>query len=200
MRSLCVEAPVSKGEEGRGRLLGAGLLRKGLRIEREGDRLYIPVTAAEGLGLPALEREFEEGSPSVRSYRDLVEVPEGLGPLLPKAFDSIGDIVVLRLEDALRPHERASGGALLPPPPLGGAVAGRAAGPRGRGRRGPVRGRRPVRGPHRPHPPSESRARGRREPRRGRAPPGERAAGPRRPRRRPRGAGPGNPSPPPSRG
>jgi len=113
MRSLCVEAPVSKGEEVRRRLLEAGLLRKGLRIEREGDRLYIPVTAAEGLGLPALEREFEEGSPSVRSYRDLVEVPEGLGPLLPKAFDSIGDIVVLRLEDALRPHERAIGEAIL---------------------------------------------------------------------------------------
>src|SRR3989337_35425 len=84
MRSLCVEAPISKGEEVRRRLLEAGLLRKGLRIEREGDRLYIPVTA-----------------------------PEGLGPLLPKAFDSIGDIVVLRLEDALRPHERAIGEAIL---------------------------------------------------------------------------------------
>src|SRR3989337_1860924 len=100
MRSLCVEAPVSKGEEVRRRLLEAGLLRKGLRIEREGDRLYTPVTAAEGLGLPALEREFEEGSPSVRSYRDLVEVPERLGPLLPQALDSIGGILIPRLPGA----------------------------------------------------------------------------------------------------
>ena len=113
MRSLCVEVPVLKGEEVRRRLQGAGLLRTGLRIEREGDRLYIPVTSREGLGLPVVEREFAEESPHLRSYRDLVEVPEPLKPLLPKAFDSIGDIVVLRLEDALRPHERAIGEAIL---------------------------------------------------------------------------------------
>ncbi len=113
MRSLCVAIPLAKGEEVRRRLRETGLLRTGLRIVREGDRLYIPVTSTEGLGLPALEREFATDSPTMRSYRNLVEVPEPLRPLLPKAFDAIGDIVVLRLEEALRAHERAIGDAIL---------------------------------------------------------------------------------------
>src|SRR6267143_1087133 len=91
MRSLCVEVPLKKGEEVRRELQEAGLLRKELRIERE----------------------FRQGSPSVRSYRDLVEIPPRFRSLLPKAFDAIGDIIILRMPDELREFEREIGGAIL---------------------------------------------------------------------------------------
>lgn len=113
VQSGCVEVPVERGEAVRRQLHEMGLLRKELRIERRGDKLYIPVSATVGIGYRTFEREFQGEFTPVRSYRDLVQVPERLEPLLPKAFDSIGDIVVLRLEDELRPHERAIGEAIL---------------------------------------------------------------------------------------
>ncbi len=90
-----------------------GVLRKQLRIERAGDKLYIPVTATVGIGYRNLERDFQEGFTAVRSFRELVRVPPRLEPLLPKAFDAIGDIVVLRLPEELRAFERQIGDAVL---------------------------------------------------------------------------------------
>ncbi|OGS51161.1 MAG: hypothetical protein A3K65_05525, partial [Euryarchaeota archaeon RBG_16_68_12] len=100
-------------EEVRRRLKEAGLLRPHLRIVREADRLFLPVSSAEGLGFPAMEREFEEGFAPVRSYREIVEVPPRLESLLPKAFDVIGDIVVLRVPEELKGYEGAIGEAIL---------------------------------------------------------------------------------------
>ena len=113
MRSLCVDVHLRKGEEVRRQLQAAGLLRKELRIERVGDTLYIPVIEPPGPPHHTLEREFPEGFISVRSYRDLVEVPPRLAPLLPKAFDAIGDILVLRLPEELREFEGRIGEAML---------------------------------------------------------------------------------------
>ena len=101
------------GEEIRHQLQASGVLRKELRISRVGDILYIPVTAPPGLPYRILEREFQPGSPVIRNFRDLVVVPPHLEPLLPKAFDAIGDIVVVRLPDELREFERAVGEAMM---------------------------------------------------------------------------------------
>ena len=113
MRSLCVEVPKAKGEEVRRTLQEMGLLRKDLQIEREGDVLYIPVTATVGVGYRNLDREFPEGFTPVRSYRDLVSLPVRLAALLPKAFDTIGDIAILRLPEELRAFEGQIGEAIL---------------------------------------------------------------------------------------
>ena len=101
------------GEEIRRRLQASGVLRKELRISRAGDILYIPVTSPPGLPYRILEREFQPGFPVIRNFRDLVEVPTRLEPLLPKAFDAIGDIVVVRLPEELREFERAVGEAIM---------------------------------------------------------------------------------------
>src|SRR5213594_47207 len=101
------------GEEIRLRLQASGVLRKELRISRAGDILYIPVTAPPGLPYRILEREFQPGFPVIRNFRDLVEVPPNLRPLLPKAFDAIGDIVVVRLPEELNGLERQIGDAIL---------------------------------------------------------------------------------------
>src|SRR5437867_7243213 len=90
-----------------------GLRRTDLQIERPGATLRIPVPPNPAIGYPTIEREFPRGFALVRSYRELVTVPPRLEPLLPKAFDAIGDIVVLRLSDELRAFERAIGDAVL---------------------------------------------------------------------------------------
>src|SRR2546428_3882570 len=137
MRSLCVEVPLMKGEEVRRELQEAGLLRKELRIERAANVLYIPVNAPPGPHYRTLEREFRQGFPSARSYRDLVEIPPRFRSLLPKAFDAIGDIIILRMPDELREFEREIGGGVLRWGPQGGTAAGAAGGGGGTpGRRG----------------------------------------------------------------
>src|SRR5438094_689605 len=113
MRSLSLEVPAAKGEEVRRRLQELGRLRKDLRIRREGDRLYLPISAEVALGYPMVEREFPEGYVLVTSYRDLLALPPRLEPLLPRAFDAIGDIVVLRLPEELNGLERQIGDAIL---------------------------------------------------------------------------------------
>ena len=113
MQSLCVEVPLTNGEEARRELQEAGLLRRELRIERGANVLYIPVNAPPGPHYRTLEREFRQGFPSVRSYRDLVEVPPRVRSLLPKAFDAIGDIIILRMPDELQEFEGGIGGAIL---------------------------------------------------------------------------------------
>src|SRR3989449_3079599 len=113
MQSLCVEVPLANGEEARRELQEAGLLRKELRIERTANVLYIPVNAPPGPHYRTLEREYRQGFLSARSYRDLVEIPPRFRSLLPKAFDAIGDIVVVRLPDELREFERAVGEAMM---------------------------------------------------------------------------------------
>src|SRR3989442_9583510 len=124
MRSLCVEVPLTKGEEVRRELQEAGLLRKELRIERTANVLYIPVNAPPGPHSRPPEREFRQGFPSARSYRDLVEIPPRFRSLLPKAFDAIGDIIILRMPDELREFEREIGGAILRWNPKGRTLAG----------------------------------------------------------------------------
>ena len=113
MQSLCVEVPVARGEDVRRTLQEMGFLRKDLQIEREGDLLYIPITASVGIGYRNLGREFRQGFTPVQSYRGLVSVPSRLEPLLPKAFDSIGDIAILRLPEELLDYETRIGNAIL---------------------------------------------------------------------------------------
>lgn len=113
MRAWCVVTPVDRGEEVRKRLRDQGVLFKQLRIPREGDRLFLPTTRKVDVGLPTLEREFETAYAAVRSYKDLVRVPDRLRPLLPSAFDVIGDIAIMRIPDELVPYRERIGEAVL---------------------------------------------------------------------------------------
>ena len=113
MRAWCVVVPREKGEEVRRLLRDRGLLAKGLRITEEGGRLYVPTAGRVDLGIPVEEREFPEGFVPVRSYKDLVRVPDPLRPLLPTAFDVIGDIAVLKIPEGLSAHREEIGRAVL---------------------------------------------------------------------------------------
>src|SRR6266487_2638913 len=90
-----------------------GVLMQHLRIVQAGDRILLPTTERLEIGLPTEEREFESGFVAIRSYKDLVEVPDRLRASLPSSFDVIGDIAVMRIPEELRPDQEAIGGAIL---------------------------------------------------------------------------------------
>ncbi len=109
---LAVKVPKKEAEKTRRKLLELGVLAKGYSIKREGDFVLFPVTGPVG-GFEVVEAEFERTERRPRSYREVVEVPEGLRPLLPSSFDIIGDIAIIELPKELMEYGRAIGGAIL---------------------------------------------------------------------------------------
>lgn len=113
MRSLALVVPREEGESVRRRLLALGVLRTDLGIQEEGGALLLPVTEPVALGYPVREAELRAKEVPPRGFRELVDLPEEMRSLLPRAFDVVGDVLLLRLPEELRPHREAIGEALL---------------------------------------------------------------------------------------
>lgn len=117
-RSLALRVPTGQGEAARRRLLEAGALRSELRLGREPGFLLLPVRGREGLPSDlgdVIEAEFDPfavpGAP--RRYQDLVEVSPELRETLPRSFDVVGDIVLVRIPPESESLAVAVGEALL---------------------------------------------------------------------------------------
>lgn len=113
MKAWSVAVPRERGEEIRRRLLDEGVLLTHLRIVEAGGLLFLPTRERLEIGFPVEEREFNEGFVPIRSYKDVVAVPEALRRSLPTAFDVIGDIAVLKIPEELRPYRDDIGRAIL---------------------------------------------------------------------------------------
>src|SRR3989442_7721507 len=90
-----------------------GVLHKHLRIVQEGNRWVHPTTERMEIGFATEQRKFDEGFVAVRSYKDVVDVPEPLRRSLPSAFDVIGDIAVVKMPEELQPYREQIGLAIL---------------------------------------------------------------------------------------
>jgi tRNA (guanine37-N1)-methyltransferase len=138
MKGRALLVPRERGEEMRRRLRDAGLLRADLAIRREGAVLALPIVdtqpVPEGLG-ELTEREFEPSRPSmVSDYRDLLDWPEPERGRLPRSFDVVGDIVLVRVPVELGARANEIGAALLEFVP-GARIVGRDGGVHGVARR-----------------------------------------------------------------
>ncbi|EQD74372.1 Protein of unknown function Met10, partial [mine drainage metagenome] len=103
MNSRAVRVRRSQGEPTRRALKDRGLLRSGVRIRIDGEDLLFPVT--EGAVVlpdwgPLEVAEFAPApEPPTRDYTDLLRHRAPGDGALPRSFDIIGDIVVVRLPD-----------------------------------------------------------------------------------------------------
>jgi tRNA (guanine37-N1)-methyltransferase len=117
MKGRALLVPKSRGESTRRALLEAGLLRSDLGILHEGDRLALPVV--EGMPIPAgmgeeAQREFEPvRPPPPADYRELLMLSPAESAQLPRSFDVVGDVVMVRIPRELTPRSREIGHALL---------------------------------------------------------------------------------------
>ncbi|WP_297504912.1 class I SAM-dependent methyltransferase family protein [Thermococcus sp.] len=109
---LAVKVPKKEAEKTRRKLLELGVLAKEYSIKREGDFVLFPVTKPVG-GFEVIETEFERLEKRPHSYREVVEVPEKLRPLLPSSFDIIGDIAIIELPEELMEYGKVIGDAIL---------------------------------------------------------------------------------------
>ena len=138
MKARALIVPRDRGEDVRRTLVRAGLLRTDLAILREGSRLALPVV--DRLPLPVGpgeegEREFLSlRPPGPTDYRELLGLLPDERRQLPRAFDVVGDIVVVRVPDELAARAPEIGRALLSFVP-GARIVGLDRGVRGTERR-----------------------------------------------------------------
>ncbi|MCI4348286.1 MAG: hypothetical protein L3J97_06695, partial [Thermoplasmata archaeon] len=116
MRSWVVIASTDRAESVRRTLRTLELLRKDLRATRSGNEVAFPVQAPPRPPVEATrveEREVAPQSRPPRSYRELLHLPPDQQALLPRAFDVLGDLVIVRIPPELGPHSGDIGAALL---------------------------------------------------------------------------------------
>ena len=117
MKGPALIVPRHRGEALRRALLEGGLLRTDLEILREGDRLALPLVDGRAVpdGMGELgEREFGSlRSPGPTDYRNLLELPTEEAQRLPRSFDVVGDVVLIRIPDEFAARAPEIGRALL---------------------------------------------------------------------------------------
>ncbi len=117
MRAPGVRVRQSDGEATRRDLAVRRMLRTDLGILREDGYLVLPVVnAGEPSRLPGelVERDFPIVKRQITSdYRDLLDWPPDAKALLPRSFDVVGDIVLIRLPEQLEKRKHEIGEALL---------------------------------------------------------------------------------------
>jgi len=109
--------PRHRGEEVRRILVELGRIRLDLEIRHEGERLAFPLEPGPALPPDLGETSEREFRPVARSqpadYRDLVRGSAEERARLPRSFDVVGDIVLIRLPDDQLDRGPEIGAALL---------------------------------------------------------------------------------------
>ena len=117
MRARALLVDRRRGEAVRRTLAEAGALRPDLQIVEEGDRLVLPLrpeaSVPDGLGEIGL-REFPPlEPPPAGGYQELLDWPAAAKAILPRSFDVVGEIVLVRLPPELEARKTEVGAALL---------------------------------------------------------------------------------------
>jgi tRNA (guanine37-N1)-methyltransferase len=122
LHSTCVIVPKQEGERIRKKLSELGILNTECLIQKEPDRLIIPVNASTeyvrdldlGPDVIISEGEFEAKERRPYSYKELLgDLPLETRERLPTSFDVVGDIVIIKLEEDLITYATRIGEALL---------------------------------------------------------------------------------------
>lgn len=111
VKSLCIRVPPEHAEKERRKLTADGVIDPDLKIKREKGFVLIPIIKkiySEYLW----ESDFEPIE-TRKSYKEIAEVPDAFRGLLPTAFDIIGDIAVIKLEDEIIEYAEKIGEAII---------------------------------------------------------------------------------------
>jgi tRNA (guanine37-N1)-methyltransferase len=108
-----VRVPRGDAEATRRRLQEMDVLRRDLEVGRDGDHVVFPVVEACGPRLPTVPWEFLPRELRPESYADLLGWPADLRGLAPRAYDQMGDIIIVKVPEELRSRAADLGSALL---------------------------------------------------------------------------------------
>jgi tRNA (guanine37-N1)-methyltransferase len=117
MRARALVVPRAEGERVRRELREIGALRSDLDIRADGEVVALPIRSEveipAHLGTPS-EVEFEaRTADGPHEYSELLDWSDELKSQLPRSFDVIGDVVLIRVPDELAERSSEIGEALL---------------------------------------------------------------------------------------
>ncbi|MEM2979477.1 MAG: class I SAM-dependent methyltransferase family protein, partial [Methanomassiliicoccales archaeon] len=119
MLSWCIRVHTSEAECIRKKLLRFGVLDRTLRVVRVGDMVIFPLTPEKLDKIPVDLRDridrfdFDEREGRKGDYRKYLTFHESLISLLPRSFDIIGDIAVIKLPSELLRYRTEIGEAMM---------------------------------------------------------------------------------------
>ena len=108
-----IRVPRSQAEATRRRLLELDVLRIDLAVAKEGEDIVFPVVDTCGPQLPTAPHDFEPRAVRPSGYQDLLRWPDELKAIAPRAFDQIGDLILVKVPRELEGHTKDLGRALL---------------------------------------------------------------------------------------
>jgi len=113
VRAPGIAVPPSEAEATRRRLQDLGVLRHDLKAAHEGGSVVFPVVDSCGPRLPTREADFEPRGKRPGRYQDLLGWSDDEKARAPRAFEHLGDIVVVKVPEGLAARRDAVGDALL---------------------------------------------------------------------------------------
>lgn len=108
-----LRVPRGEAEATRRRLLELDVLRLDLAVAKDGGDVVFPVVDTCGPHLNTAPHDFAARPLRPDGYQDLLDWPADRRALLPRAFDQVGDIVVVKVPPELSAHAADIGQALL---------------------------------------------------------------------------------------
>lgn len=115
VKALGIRVPRGEAEATRRRLLELDALRLDLAVAKDGEDIVFPVLDSCGPTLPTKPFEFDARQLRPAGYQDLLPWPADLVALAPRAFDQVGDIVVVKVPPEIADKARIAelGDAML---------------------------------------------------------------------------------------
>lgn len=108
-----IRVPRGEAEATRRRLLELDVLRIDLVVAKDGDHVVFPVVDTCGPQLPLVQHDFEARAVRPTGYQDLLPWPAAERELAPRAFDQVGDILIVKVPRDLEARAADIGRALL---------------------------------------------------------------------------------------
>lgn len=108
-----IRVPRGEAEATRRRLLELDVLRIDLQVAKDGDDIVFPVVDTCGPQLPLVQHDFAARAVRPAAYQDLLPWTAAERELAPRAFDQVGDILIVKVPRDLEAKARDIGRALL---------------------------------------------------------------------------------------
>jgi len=113
MITKCIRVPKKDGEYARAGLMDRQLLDINFKIRSEGEFLLMPVVSDSIEGYVMEEHEMEPIVHEETDYKELLDIPDELKEELPRSYDIIGDVAIIKLTDGLLRYKEEIGSALM---------------------------------------------------------------------------------------
>ena len=115
MKSKAIELRPEKTEKVRKYLIKNSLIRRDLKIKRKSGFVYIPIKSQDNKinSYKVVKEEFIKIEKKPKNLSDIVLIPNNLKEKLPKSYDIIGDIALIKIDSELLGYKSEIGNSLL---------------------------------------------------------------------------------------